>query len=554
VPLRRAALVALLAGPMLGRAEPFEWRASALLHGRATARENEPQALVRFDPGTLAFRVDDYLRPVADQRYLSGFAALSLEGRSGRWRLDLSIDTGELRRTSAPAALSVCDSDPVTASGGSPTGLALLPDGPCNRTGPPRRAVVATYVVPSTGDGPASLRGNGRPFSTELERTALVREATVGFFAGPNGFAHLRAGRHRFVVADGFVYDDYGLGLEAQLDLGALGPLWEVTASAFWPTRDWPGGAARRSPLVSLRVDREVGFLDRVGLFAAWAHDETDGVADLFHGAAVEAQAIRLQGLAPGTTQLQREARRMADLVGRSLEGSADLAWAGLSGNLSPRRGHRLVFTAAVAAGRVRITGPTADDAVTVSVLGTMASARWEVRALPDLLLGLRLLWISGDRPPAESARLEREVTGRKVTYRGFLGVAPWVTATSLFFAGGLADTFAARQASAPGVNGRGAWGPVGSATWDPLPSLRLEARGAWLFAPVVGPYGSEASALGPTGGRVYGPEVDLGARWSPLRWLALSAEADALWPGDFFPRPRRTVVKIIGGFDVLFP
>jgi len=550
VPLRRVALLALCACPALARAEAFEWRVGALLHGRATSRRNEPQSLVRFNPETLSFRVDDYLRPVADQQYVSGFAALSLEGRGGPWRLDLAVDTGELRRAAAPAAVALCASDPLATGGGSPTGLALLAEGPCNRTAPPRRQVVATYVVPGTADGPAAVRSNGRPLATELGQTALLREATAGLFAGPNGFAHLRAGRHRFNVADGFVYDDYGLGLEARLDLGALGPLWEVTASAFWPTRDWPGGDGLRSPMVALRVDREVGFLDRVGLFAAWAHDETGGVADLFHGAAVESQAVRLQALAPGTTPYQQEARRMADLVGRSLEGSADLAWAGLSGNLSPWRGHRLVFTAAVSAGRVHVTGPTAADAIEVSVLGTMGSARWEWRVLPELLLGLRFLWIGGDRPPPESARLER-----KVTYRGFLGVAPWVTATNLFFAGGLADTFSARQASAPGVNGRGVWGPIAGATWDPLATLRVEARGAWLLAPAVGPYGSTPGGSPGPAGRVYGPEVDLSARWSPLPWLALSAEVDALWPGDFFgPPPRDAIVKIIGGLDVLFP
>ncbi|HYQ82343.1 MAG TPA: hypothetical protein VEP68_12610, partial [Anaeromyxobacteraceae bacterium] len=106
------------------------------------------------------------------------------------------------------------------------------------------------------------------------------------------------------------------------------------------------------------------------------------------------------------------------------------------------------------------------------------------------------------------------------------LGVTPYVTDLNLFFNGGIAESFADRRATAPGVNGRGVVAPGLSLAWDPSVELSLEGRGAWLWADQSGPYG----------GRVYGVELDLNASWSPWPWLALLLEADLLFPGDFFP------------------
>ena len=61
------------------------------------------------------------------------------------------------------------------------------------------------------------------------------------------------------------------------------------------------------------------------------------------------------------------------------------------------------------------------------------------------------------------------------------------------------------------------------------------------------------APEVGPFGGTNYGPEVDLTVTWSPARWLVLLAEADALFPGDFFPG-RDTVTKVVVGVDLIWP
>lgn len=538
--MRLAALaLALLAPP--GRAQgdaALELDASLLLHTRATSRTGEPQTQVLFDRQSRTFEVRDYLRPVLDQRYLSGFLAGALEGRRGPWRFELSADTGEVRRRPSPQALEVCASNPAPGHpAGSPTGLDLRGAGGCNGLLQPQLPR-GSWVVPENVDGPRQTLLDGRSPADEARQTWLLREAWAGLGAGPGGFAFLRAGRHRFVVAEGFVYDDYGLGLEARLDLGAIGPQWDLGAALFWPTRDWPTGTALRSPMLVLRADRLLSLFDHVGAFAAFARDTTGGVAELFRGAEIEPSAVRLQGLAPGSADAQAEAQRMARVLDldRLYDDSAWLLWLGLEGSLTPARRHRLGFLAALSTGRIHLTAP---EDVEATVLGVMAQASWEVRVHRELLLGARVLYVSGDVPPAERQRI-----GLNPRYRGFVGIAPWISATNLFFRGGLSETFAARQASAPGVNGRGVYGPVVKASWDPRPGLRADLKAAWLAAPEVGPYG----------GRVYGPEVDLNLRWAPLAWLAVSLEADTLWPGDFFGDRGGPVRKLIAALDLTAP
>ena len=104
-----------------------------------------------------------------------------------------------------------------------------------------------------------------------------------------------------------------------------------------------------------------------------------------------------------------------------------------------------------------------------------------------------------------------------------------------------MAETFAARQATAPGVNGRGVLAPGLTASWDPLRSLGIDLRSAYLFSDEEGPFG----------GRVYGPEVDLEVSWSPLAWLRFAAEADVLFPGSFFAGSA-PVSKVVLGVDVV--
>jgi len=524
--LLAAALPAAADGGSLPAGGGGAVEAEAALRLRVTALGNTPATDVRYDPALRTFRLDRYLATDGSETHASALAAVRLAGHhlDGALRWTLAADTGELRRVTEPGLAEVC----FDAGPGSPTGL-----GPC---GPLQTGV----LLPSTLDGPRALHANGRPLREEVRETLLLREASVAVGLGRAGFATLKAGRGRFAVGDGLVHDDYGTGLDAALDLSALGPPFEVRAALFQPTRDFPGGVDGLSPVALLSAAWLPSLFERVGVFAAARRDRTGSVAELFRGAFVEDAVVRLAGELEGTSGYAGAARYLARVLTAAPTAEATLAWAGTSSSVAPFRGQRISWTAAVMTGsidRLR-TDPAGNPLPDVALSGRALSLRWEASAGDRVSVTPWFLYLSGDRPPTEKARL-----GLPPGYAGFLGIAPYVTATSLFFGGGLSESFAARQATAPGVNGRGVIAPGLTVDADLPGGVTAAARGAWLLAEDRGPYG----------GKVYGAEVDLSATWAVRDWLTVGAEADALFPGDFF-LGRATVYKAVVAVDLLTP
>jgi hypothetical protein len=521
--IARAAMLALAIalGVPAARAAGDGVDVRATLHSRVTALGDVPGRDVLYDPASRAFALDGYLVPSQDERYASSFASLSADGRARegdlRWRI--AVDTGELRRRAFPLAAAVC------ASAGG-TGL-----GPCTfqRDG---------VLLEQTVRGDAQLTSNGRPFRDELDATLFVREAYAALSLGRAGFATVRAGRKRTTVGGGFVYDDYATGAEVALDLGAIGPPLALSASLFQPTRDLPREVDGLSPMVALRLDWLRSLFESAGVFVAAHRDRTGSVAELFRGALVEQRVAVLAQATPDTDAYRAANRRLAALLALPLESDATLAWAGTSGRLTPLRGQRVAWTAAVLGGRIdRVAVPDATTPAIedVSVRGRLLSAEWETSLGRHVGVGASLLYLSGGTFPG--------LGERGGEYHGFLGVAPFVTATNLFFGGGLSESFAARQSTAPGVNGRGVAAPGVSLAVDATRTLGLDVKAAYLLAPVAGPFG----------GRVYGVELDGVLSWSPWEWLVLGAEVDVLWPGDFFAGDR-TIYKTVLAVDLVTP
>lgn len=532
-----AAVVAALAAAR-GAADDGELRYRLALHARFTQLVNEPSPDLRFDPAQRTFDLAAYLRPQGSDAYPSALVSAGVEGRRGRFRFGLAADTGELRSQRPPELLPVC----LAPLAQSPTGLDVVGSGNCRLLVAGHRAVAPLDGTRLAG---ARLTSNGRPFEDEARATFLVREAWAGAVLGRNDFALVRAGRQRFTIGDGFVHDDWGLGVQASFDLGQLGPSWELAASAFYPTRELPAGDGWVSPVLAVRADYLPSLFEHAGFFAAFFRDRADAGVELVRAGLAEAGALRLAALSPGTLAYAGEARRLAVLLDRPLGSDADLGWVGTSGSLR-LGGARLDWTGALAVGTLALrdvelvesAGAVTAATVTrdVDVLGELAWLRLRVHAARGLQLGGFLLFLSGDAPPLE--RLRQGQAGR---YGGFFGVNPFVTATNLFFAGGASESFASRQASWPGVNGRGVAAPGLTASWDGPAGVGVDARAAYLVAPEAGPYG----------GRVYGPEVDLQISASPWPWLTLTAEGDVLLPGDFFPS-RSPVTKLVLAIDVV--
>ena len=249
---------------------------------------------------------------------------------------------------------------------------------------------------------------------------------------------------------------------------------------------------------------------------------------------------------ASGTFAEPAAAHLLALTLAAPLESDASIAWAGTSGSLAPLRGQRLGWTLAVEQGtlhRLASTGPAGtvwDEEVPLR--GRLASLRWDSDLGRHVSAGASFLYLSGGLPPVRGPN-GGAIPGRDGSYGAFLGISPFVTATNLFFGGGLSETFASRQVTAPGVNGRGVVAPGASITVEPLDQLSIQGKVAWLRADVTGPFG----------GKTYGTEADLDVTWAPRSWLLLGVECDALWPGDFYAG-RETVYKTVFAVDLVTP
>ncbi len=529
LPPRALVLAVTLATSARARADELELTPRFVLHGRFTSFENAPLQQVLYDRATRGLQVQNYLRTADSNTWLSTLVMAGVDGRFGdHLRFAVTLDSGELRAESFPDTAGVC------FTSRSPTGLDTAGGGRC--------AGATRFVsLPETRLAPGVVTSNGRPVGDEASRTGFLREAWVGASFGRADFATVRAGRKRFTVGDGFIFDDWATGMEADLDIGAIGPSFDLGFAALHPSRDFPW-LDTISPLLVLRADYLPSLFEHAGVFAAVFRDRSGNVAQLFQGANVETSAIRLQGLAEGSAAYARESQTLAGILSGQANGDATLFWLGTSGALAPARHQRLGWTAALVAGSLQLQLPAGNGAdlipsqVNATVFGQLVSARYSFELTHEVGVGGFFIFLSGDVPPAEKARL-----GEGSSYGGFLGVSPYVTATNIFFQGGVSESFAARQATAPGVNGRGVIAPGVNVTWDPAVHFGVDARAAWLLAPQAGPYG----------GQDYGPEVDLELTWSPLRWLTFAAEGDVLVPGDFFGGGS-PITKVVLGVDLV--
>jgi hypothetical protein len=157
---------------------------------------------------------------------------------------------------------------------------------------------------------------------------------------------------------------------------------------------------------------------------------------------------------------------------------------------------------------------------VAVPALGWLLSGRLVAQPGSGFTISPFFIWLTGDSPPST-----QQILSGSGNWGGFLAISPYITATNLFFQGGISESYADRRASASGVNARGVVAPGVEVRWS-RGSFDAAVKAAWLWS-------DEASALG---GVSYGPEVDLNISWTPWRWLALLAEADVLALGNFFP------------------
>jgi hypothetical protein len=534
VPPLALALAALLAAPP--DAEPDVSTLAAELAGdddvlwaraglalRYTGQAALPSTALLFDAGANAFAADRYLTPGPAEGFASGLAFVAAGWQATSWlgfRLDL--DSGLVRSTRFPEAASVCFSRTTSS------GLELASAGGC--------LTAARFTLATTTTGSPQITSNGQSFADEASQTLFIRQLYADLQVGRAGLFRAKIGRQRLRVGDGFVYDDWGLGVDLDLDVGAVGPPVAAGLSVFYPTRGWPSGTQWSHPVVAGTLEWIPSLGEWVGLWGAWSSDPGGDAFAILQNGFVENEVSRLQVSAPGSTEYVRASRSLAVLLTAGPRGSSTLGWVGASGRLDVGGWNEARFTVGMAVGTVGAQLNVAGSAVPVDVpvLGWMTALRWTSQPGAGFTVSPFLIWLTGE----DAASAQSLATGSAGTWSGFLAISPYVTATNLFFQGGISEAYADRRAAASGVNARGVVAPGVEVGYAPGAGVELTLKAAWLWA----------DRVGPAGGASYGPEVDLNVSWSPFRWLAVLAEGDLLALGNFFPGQavaRRLIVGV---------
>jgi hypothetical protein len=486
--------------------------ARAGLAARYTGQAALPSTQLLFDQAGQVFATGLYLTPGASQGYASGLVFVAAGWEATSWlgfRLD--VDSGLVRSQSFPTVVEAC------ASLASPSGLAPAAGGACS--GPTR------FALATTTPGPAEITANGLTFSEEASQTAFIRQLYADVSAGRAGAFHARLGRQRLRIADGFVYDDWGLGLDVDLDVGAFGPPLAFSASVFYPSRAWPSGSGWKYPAVAMTAEWTPSLGEWVGIWGAWSSDRTGDASAILQQGQVEGQVIELEATAPGSVAYRAASRRLAVLLNTAPSGSTSLGWAGVSGRLELSSRSELRFTAGAAFGTVGTTSASGGTATTVEVpaLGWLLTARLTLQPGSGFTVSPFFIWLTGDSPPSS-----QQIASGSGDWGGFLAISPYITATNLFFQGGIAESYADRRASGSGVNARGVVAPGVQVGWTPGHGFDATLKAAWLWA-------DQPSGFG---GSSYGPEVDLNLSWSPWPWLSTcspwaTSSPDRGWPAS---------------------
>lgn len=490
-------------------AEAVELRLSGFTTQRFNTRANFRDTAILYNPTIGSFDTTQYLKPRPVDLYYSGFIELSGTLELAPWfTFTLTANSGEVRRR------------------------ALSLDGTTTLTN--------------------EWTANGRLVRDEVERTLFIRDMLLTFEEPDSGWWQVHLGRKLWRIADSLIYDDFGLGLGTTLDFNLRsGVPFAVHAAYIIPSRDIQP-LPITSPFVTLSFDYIISFFERLSVGAAYFYDGESALSETFRQGFVESVLtlpnLRRSPQRRAAFEATRQ-RTLQQALSANLNSQTHLGYAfsSLTKTVGPGT---LKATAVGSFGRSAVcTARSSSDendgnfvclnelqAVTLLGFALDVAYRWSITE--RLQLTPFVVLQSGSNPVTR---------GQSGPYGAYIGVLPFLTRTNLFFAGGLNETFGARQLTAAGVNGRGVLAPGATLIADPLDSLRLRATAALLSSLVAGP----RLPIG-GGGMLYGVELDGVVDFRPWDFVGFVAEGDVLFAGSFYGTAD-PVVKVILGIDLSF-
>ncbi|MCB9555738.1 MAG: hypothetical protein H6707_06505 [Deltaproteobacteria bacterium] len=505
---RGLALVAALATLAPTTAWAIDWELQLSLFNRFGLRRNLVEHQLRFDVPSNAFDVRGYLTPKIDELSYSFVAVAGGYLQLTKWLgAGLILNSGQMRPFGRSARFVTL---PISA----------------NATG-----VVGDIYWPSTADD-STFTANGQRVSAEARQSYFIDEAFLRFSAtgeSDEPWLRIEVGRRAARIANGLIFNDYGLAIDGTLDLELkdIAPL-RFGAQLVFPSRNFERGY--RSPLVELRVNWVLSFLESVGLLFAYFRDGEDNFSDLYQGWVTELAQGRFTQMSAQdhidefAAALSAFPRSVGQIFWFGVRGNKLLGDFLLSGTALLSFGKIELFDMELLSRQLRLTE------IELTTLGFAVDLSARYLITDELSIGLWFLMLSGEANPL----LAGQTPGNR--YGSFISVVPYLTHTNIFFSGGLNETFNGRSSSSSGINARGVIASGLRATWDPK-DFELSFNAAALL--------SDQPSIGRS--RFYGVEFDMQARYEVTKWLNLAAEYDVLLPGDFFLEHRVIHQALIG-------
>ena len=413
-------------------------------------------------------------------------------------------------------------------------------------------------------EGPTRVLVDGRAFESAFPETLFLGETFIEGELGRNGVLELRAGKLRPRLGGGALFDAYGLGVYADLDLNLIRrtlPLsfriWAMIPDATFTSQ------SKRSPFVDLEAALQLGIGGELRMLTAFAWDGDDGAAPVLQDAltrgALERLAETRDDVAMNRPAVERAFERLAARIeAQAAVGSPYVlnteGWLGWSGAVLSFQNERLdvelvglvgfgqldveidpITVAEVFRTELGTLGNRALDEQRaegpVSLLSGFGQATIRFSIFEEVALDAFILAMSGDgglRPGANA----------RSSYSSFVSLAPLLTHTSLFFNGGVGTSLASPTLASPAPDGAGL---LSSGLFvDAFPNEWLHVRsGLAIMA------STEPSLA--TGGRLYGLEgnmiVDM---LFAERFLAL-LDVAVLAPLDYYGSLEAGVQAILG-------
>lgn len=364
------------------------------------------------------------------------------------------------------------------------------------------------------GKGGVTLDGIG--FGARLKETGMLGETFAELQLGEEGVVMIRAGKLLLDVGGGAVLSGYALGLELDVDASYGDPDWPwfARARALLPAATFTS-RGKQSPLLELELGRHLGDAQqgRLAVFGALFVDGGDELAGFLQSATPQAPAACLASVLAAETLPCKLLAGAADVSGA-------LGWAGLHGRWRDgtldARGMVVLGVGGIHAAWLGRLGRARE--VDFGVTSLLASLEGHVTVAAPLTVGGFVLVATGDDrgTSLDEAR----------DYTSFIGLAPRLPLTSIFFGGGLATTLQSATVAAVSPDGSGivsAGLDVAVTPWGP-DTVEAVLQGAVMSA-------TRASA----GGSLYGVEVGLRVEAYPHDGIQVFASGAVLVPGAYY-------------------